>query len=312
MQITVEFLLKTWYTGIILKILVCGVMLMRKLEYTFKNDTLFKMLFTKHKDLLKKLVAALLGIPVQDIQQFVVRNEEMPPEALGEKFCRLDINMMVNSQQIDLEIQVAYEGDYPERVMLYWAREFSTALPAGENYSMLPRTIIISIIDFKLFNCSEYHSFFQPLEVTRDTLLSDKMGFHFFELKKLPKDIPEDDTLLLWLSLFNAETEEDLEKIKRLEVPEMEQAINAYHTITASSEFRELERLREKARHDEAQALYHAKQEGKQEGIQEGIQKGASERSIDIAKSMIADGEPLSKIMHYTGLSLEELEKYSR
>lgn len=92
----------------------------------------------------------------------------------------------------------------------------------------------------------------------------------------------------------------------------MEQAINAYHTITASSEFRELERLREKARHDEAQALYHAKQEGKQEGIQEGIQKGASERSIDIAKSMIADGEPLSKIMHYTGLSLEELEKYSR
>ena len=76
---------------------------MSKLQYTFKTDTLFKMLFVKHQDLLKKLVAALLGIRVESIQQFVVRNEEMPPEALGEKFCRLDINMMVNGQQIDLD-----------------------------------------------------------------------------------------------------------------------------------------------------------------------------------------------------------------
>ena len=234
-----------------------------KLQYTFKTDTLFKMLFVKHQDLLEKLVAALLGIPQESIEQFAVRNEEMPPEILGDKFCRLDINMTVNGQLIDLEVQVANEDDYPERVMLYWAREFSTALPAGESYSILPRTFIISIIDFRLFDCSEFHSFFQTLEVTRHTLLSDKMGFHFFELKKLPKEITEDNELLLWLSLFNANTEEDLEKIKRMEVPEMNQAINAYYSITASDEFREIERLREKARHDEAQALYHAKNEGK-------------------------------------------------
>jgi len=71
---------------------------------------------------------------------------------------------------------------------------------------------------------------------------------------------------------------------------------------TLSSEFREIERLREKARHDEAQALHHARNEGKQEGI--------SERNVEIAQTMIADGEPVSKIMRYTGLTLEELEKY--
>ena len=53
----------------------------------------------------------------------------------------------------------------------------------------------------------------------------------------------EDDMLLLWLSLFKAETEEELEKIKEMEVPVMSQAINAYYTITASSEFREKERI---------------------------------------------------------------------
>ncbi len=269
---------------------------MRKLKYTFKTDTLFKMLFVKHPDLLKKLVAALLGIPLESIEQFIIRNEEIAPENLGDKFCRLDINMVVNGQLVDLEVQISDEGDYPERVMLYWAKEFSSALPAGQGYSMLPRTIIISIIDFTLFDCTEFHSFFQPLEVTRHTLLSDKMGFHFFELKKLPKEVTEDNALLLWLSLFNANTEEDLEKIKKMEVPTMNQAINAYYAITASSEFREIERLREKARHDEAQALYHAKQEG------------ISERNVEIARKLLKRNRPIDEIAEDTGLTYEEVE----
>lgn len=254
------------------------------------------MLFVKHKDLLRNLVAALLGIPLGNIERFTVRNPEMPPEVLGDKFCRLDINMVVNGQRVDLEIQVANEGDYPERVMLYWAREFSTTLPAGQSYSMLPRTIIISIIDFDLFDCTEYHSFFQPLEITRHTLLSDKMGFHFFELRKLPNEVSEKDALLLWLSLFKAETEEDLERIKGMGVPTMEQAVNAYYTITASPEFREVERLREKARHDEAQALHHAKQEG------------ISERNIEIARNALQMRMPVTDIAKLTGLTHAEIE----
>ncbi len=273
---------------------------MKKLQYTFKTDTLFKMLFVKYPELLKELVANLLGISSGSIGQFTIKNPEMPPENLGDKFCRLDINMTVNGQQVDLEVQVSNEGDYPERVMYYWAREFSSALQAGEGYSRLPRTLVVSIIDFMLFDCEEYHSFFQPLEVTRHTLLSDKMGFHFFELPKLPDDVSQENMLLLWLSLFKADTEEELEKIKGMEVPVMSQAINAYYTITASSEFREKERLRAKARHDEAQALYNARREAKREAT--------IERNIEIARNMIADGEPIEKIVRYTGLTKESIE----
>jgi len=64
-----------------------------------------------------------------------------------------------------------------------------------------------------------------------------------------------------------------------MEVPVMSQAINAYYTIADSSEFREKERLRVKARHDEAQALHNAKME----------------RNIEIAHDMKADGEPMKK-----------------
>jgi hypothetical protein len=118
--------------------------IMAKLEYTFKNDTLFKMLFVRYPGLLKRLVAELLGIKPESIGQFEIRNPEMPPESLGDKFCRLDINMTVNGQRVDLEIQVRDEGDFPERTLFHWAREYSTALGEGGKYHELPRVVIIS------------------------------------------------------------------------------------------------------------------------------------------------------------------------
>ena len=148
-------------------------------------------------------------------------------------------------------------------------------------------------IRFNLFACKEYHSFFQPLETTRYELLSDKMGFHFFELPKLPTDIREDDMLLLWMSLFNADTEEELDKISKMEVPLMSEAINAYNAITSMPEYRELERIREKARYEEAQALYTAKKEEK----------------IALAQKLLKNKFSLEEVMEYTELSYEEVKR---
>ena len=66
------------------------------------------------------------------------------------------------------------------------------------------------------------------------------------------------------------------------------------------SENHEIERLREKARHDEAQALYHAEQEG--------IQKGIAERSIEIARKLLKRNRPIDEIVEDTGLTREEIE----
>jgi hypothetical protein len=45
-----------------------------KLEYTFKTDTLFKMLFVKNNDLLKQLVSELLEIRLESIGEFQITN----------------------------------------------------------------------------------------------------------------------------------------------------------------------------------------------------------------------------------------------
>ena len=66
----------------------------------------------------------------------------------------------------------------------------------------------------------------------------------------------------------------------------------------------EIERLREKARHDEAQALSHAEQQGMQKGLQQGLQQGA----LKIARNLIETGMPLQQISAVTGLTQGEIE----
>ncbi|MCL2809695.1 MAG: Rpn family recombination-promoting nuclease/putative transposase, partial [Treponema sp.] len=86
---------------------------MTKLEYTFKTDILFKMMFVKNPNLLKHLVCELLGIKIESIGKFVITNPDMPPENLGDKFCKLDILMDINGQRVNLEIQVRNKGNFP-------------------------------------------------------------------------------------------------------------------------------------------------------------------------------------------------------
>ena len=173
--------------------------------------------------------------------------------------------MTVDGQRVDLEIQVRDEGDYPQRSLYYWAREYSTALVEGGDYLSLPRTIVISIVDFPLFDCENYRSEFQLLEVSRHTPLTDLMILLYFELSKLPAAVSRNDEQMLWLKLFKANTEEELKQLESLEAPVMKQAISAYRSVIATDEFKEIERLRSRARHNEAAALRHARNEAEKE-----------------------------------------------
>lgn len=75
-------------------------------------------------------------------------------------------------------------------------------------------------------------------------------------------------------------------------------------------EIREYEASK-KAYRDIKNSIDTAKQEGKQEGLAEGMElgmkKGKNERSLEIAKTMLADGMEDATIMEITGLTREQL-----
>jgi hypothetical protein len=117
----------------------------------------------------------------------------------------------------------------------------------------------LSIIDFKLFASKDFHSEYQLLDIKRYTSLTDKISLHYFELTKIPKSFKVNDKRFnLWLSLFKAKTDDDINKIKQLGVPFMKEAIQAFQSVAATEEFQECERMRELALFNEVTALADA------------------------------------------------------
>jgi len=267
-----------------------------KLKYKLTNDILFKMLFVRNPDLLKKFAAAFLHVPVKSIKKFEITNPEMPPTVIEDKFCRLDITMNVNNQQIDLEVQAADEKDYPDRSLFNWAVMYSSALERGQDYIILPKVIVVSILGFPLFTCKEFHSEFEVLEVKRHERLTDKLNMHYFELPKLPKNVVANnrpDDLDIWLAFFNAKTEEDLKKIEAIGGEIMKKAVKAYNHVSTTSEFKELSRLRLKASCNETYALANAEHK----------------RSLVIAKKLKTKGMSVEEIAETTELTIDEILK---
>jgi predicted transposase/invertase (TIGR01784 family) len=211
--------------------------------------------------------------------------------------------MTVAGQLVDLEIQVNKDEDYPERTLYYWAREYSSALPAGGDYSKLPRAIVISIVAFQLFDCKEFHSEFRPLEVTRGTLLTDRMSLHYFELTKLPEVVDANDELNLWLALFKASTEEELMNLEKIGGEVMAQAVEAYRHVSATEEFMMLERMRDDARRNEMSALANAERKG----LTKGRTEGRIEGRMEIARKMKSKGKSIEEIVEMTGLTIDDI-----
>lgn len=50
-------------------------------------------------------------------------------------------------------------------------------------------------------------------------------------------------------------------------------------------------------------------EDAEKQGIEKGLEKGMEKRNIEIAKQMLSDSEDIAKIIRYTGLSREDIEK---
>jgi len=207
--------------------------------------------------------------------------------------------MTVNGETVNLEVQVDDEGDYPERSLYYWAKCYSRKLAEGEEYKELPRTICINIVAFKMFkDTKDLHSEFRALEVTRHTELTDKMSLHYFELKKLPEVTEADagNVLKLWLALFQAETDEEMEKLVKIGGELMEQAVQGYKSVVVSEEFKVLESMRERARNNEIAALSRARR------------KAIAETQREIVQNMHDAGLGVDEIVRISKISESEVK----
>ena len=285
-----------------------------------KLDVGFKLLFTSpaNENLLRSLLSGLLDMDEKSIRSIQIQNGELLPEEANKKFGRTDIRLLLqmttdNNKVVNIEIQLKHQDDFDDRSLFYWSKLFVSDLNAGDEYSELPETICLNIINFNMFECKEYHSHFQILEKNRHELLSDKFAVHFYELPKMPEGIAENaDLMTLWLKLINSESEEDLKMLETVKEPSIVKAVSFIRHMSADEKTKELARLEEKRLHDEASIIGTARRQGIAEGKAAGLAKGLAKGKIESVRTLMRNaGISEEKAIELLGISKSEYKKYA-
>ena len=103
--------------------------------------------------------------------------------------------------------------------------------------------------------------------------------------------------------------EAEIAKFTPQEMREYETSKMAYRDIKNSVDTAKREGIAEGMEKGLKERMELGMAKGKQEGLAEGMEKGMNQRSLDIARNMLADGVDLNLIMKYSGLTQEQIEK---
>jgi predicted transposase/invertase (TIGR01784 family) len=281
-----------------------------------KLDIIFKKMFIENTDLLHDFLAAMLEMPLDAIKDIEVKNPEILPDAIEGKLSRMDIKMRVDDRVINAEMQISYEPDYRDRALFLWSKLYTGELKSGDEYEDLKQSICLNIIAFNMFKCREFHSHFAIMEKTRHEVLTDKCGIHFFELKKISKEVNPHDKMELWLQLINAETKEEFAMLEQTGDAPIQKAVYTLHQMSEDERLAELAWQREVALHDHVSRMNYAERKGLARGIAKGEAagrakgeaEGRASKSLEIAQNLLGMGMPIEQIEQATGLTRAEIE----
>lgn len=241
-----------------------------------KLDIVFKMIFAdeKNSDILEAFLSDMLDIPPSELHNVKVKNPEINPEYVDEKYYRLDLNLDIGTQLVNVELQVRNESYFGDRSLVYWSKLYSSQLDAGNSYMTLCPCIAVNIVDYIAFDKHEdFHSKFEVWDMEHNHKLSDKMEIHFFELKKVGGKPDISDRKKLWLQFIKADTREAFAMLENSGVPAIEKSVQAIYTISSDERAKECIRMREKALLDRISELEAAKIEGMEMGMEKGIDR---------------------------------------
>ncbi|MEI0476563.1 Rpn family recombination-promoting nuclease/putative transposase [Brachyspira pulli] len=212
-----------------------------------------------------------------------------------------------NGSVVIIEIQLQGNSRFPERILYYWAANYSKLLKHGERYDELTPVISINLLNFNLDKTKNIHSCYMLYEMNNKKLLTDHLQIHIIELKKFKKNILTKD-LNCWLKIFTSKNlEASMSEIVK-EKPIMEEVQKKYNNFVKSKLMMMEYEKKEAYLYGNQIMLDEERRLGMEEGIKKGIEQGKKEQQISIAKSLKNAGIDIKIISENTGLSIEEIK----
>ncbi len=218
-----------------------------------------------------------------------------------------------NGTVVIIEIQLQGNSRFPERILYYWAVNYSKLLKDGERYDELTPVISINLLNFNLDKKTKnIHSCYMLYEINNKKLLTDHLQIHIIELKKFNNKNLLSKDLNCWLNFFTSKNvEASMSEIVR-EKPLMEEVHKKYNNFIKSKLMMMEYEKKEAYLYGNQIMLAEERRLGKEEGIkvgkEEGIKEGIEKEKYSLARNMKKDKVDFNTISKYTGLSIEEIE----
>ncbi|ACR47958.1 hypothetical protein RPR_p14 (plasmid) [Rickettsia peacockii str. Rustic] len=291
-----------------------------------KNDIAFKKIFgsEKNKDILIHFINDIMGFKdAEQIQDVTFLSPVQDPDIAYKKQSLVDVLCKAqNGTQIIVEMQVSPSKGFEKRAQYYAAKAYSRQLSQGQKqdglYANLKEVIFIAISDYIIFpDKADYISHHVILDkITFEHDLKD-FSFSFIELPKFNIDKIEDLKTITekWCYFFKyaANTSEaDLQKIigSDLVVGRAYEALNQFNWNEAEllAYEQEIKRIMDNKAVEDFM-IESAEARGEARGMQIGKAEGKYNKSIEVAKNMLAADSDPDFISQVTGLSTIEINK---
>ena len=283
-----------------------------------KADLTFKLIF-EHEDLLISLLNALLPLDEgKQIEHLEYLPAELVPENPGKKNSVVDVRCHeTGGREFIVEMQLNWNNEFRQRVILNAAKAVVKQLEAGEKYKLIQPVYSLNLINDTGFDSDpdEFYHDYAIVDVAHTDRRIEGLRFIFIELPKFkPKSIAQRKMAVLWLRFLteiNTKTEEAPAEL--LENPDTAKALK----ILERSAYTEGQLIaydrfwdavyRERVFYDDGfiKGKIEGRDEGLAEGRAEGRAEGIKEANRENARRMKADGMPAELIAKYTGLTVE-------
>ena len=249
-----------------------------------------------------------------------------------------------NGEKFIVEMQNAYQAHFKDRSLFYSTFPIREQAPKGNDWDFkLNHVYTVALLNFSMnedaFDKEKIRHHVQLCDTATHKIFYDKQEFICVEIAKFNKSLDELETLYdKWLyalknlykltqrpkalcdKAFDRLFEEaEIARFTPQEQREYEASKMAYRDIknsidTAKREGKEeglaegMEKgLAEGMEKGLAEGMEKGLAEGMEKGMAEGMEKGMNQRSLEIARKMLANGMDAATVMEITGLSAEEI-----
>ncbi len=266
-----------------------------------KNDIAFRKIFGNEnkKEILISFLNAVLKLENQNkIKSVTLLNPFQFPKIKGLKVTVIDVKATDENGNIFIvEMQLTDKKGLDKRIQYYSAKGYASQVDSGDEYLKLKPMIFIGILDFKYFESPNY--------ISRHLIMDNETGerkfkdleFNFIELEKFNKELIQLDNLIdKWIYFIKNSENLDL-------IPEN---INDTGLLTAYKDAEKHNWTKEELEEYEYAQMREQDERGEIELAEE---RAVEKKAIEIAKEMINDNETTEKIVKYTKLKTETVER---